>query len=93
MRVKDSAVEHSSGNIFKDMGMPGAEDRLAKAELPRVIRKFLGERGFSRREAAKLLGVAEPDMPDLMRGRLSRFSTEGLLLGLERIRDEEPATR
>ena len=73
MTVKGSAVEHSSGNVFKDMAMPDAEEYLAKAELARSIRKLLRERGPSQREAAKLLGVAPSDMSDLMRGRLSRF--------------------
>ncbi len=75
---EDLAIHDSSGNIFEDMGMADAEERLAKAELARVIRKTLRERGLTQTEAAQLLGVQQPDVSDLMRGKLKRFSRERL---------------
>ena len=71
-------VHDSSGNVFEDMGMPDAEERLAKAELARVIRNEIRERGLSQTEAADLLGVKQPDVSDLTRGKLARFSRERL---------------
>lgn len=71
-------VHDSSGNIFRDMGMRDAEERLAKAELARVIRKAIRERGLTQQQAAELLGVAQPDVSDLVRGKLARFSMERL---------------
>jgi len=70
----DSQVQDSTGNVFEDMGMRDAEERLAKAELARLIRTEIRERGLSQTEAAALLGVKQPDVSDLVRGRLSRFS-------------------
>lgn len=78
MSAKKTSVEVGSGNVFKDLGLPDAEQRLAKAELARVIRKLLQERDLSQAEAAKLLAVAQPDVSDLVRGRLARFSLERL---------------
>ena len=43
MSAKKLAVENSSGNVFKDLGLRDAEQRLAKAELARVIRRLLQE--------------------------------------------------
>ena len=42
-RAKDKhiEVEASSGNVFEDLGLPDAGERLAKAELARVIRKIV----------------------------------------------------
>jgi predicted XRE-type DNA-binding protein len=75
---EDRAIHDSSGNIFEDMGMADAEERLAKAELARVIRKTLRERGLTQQEAAQLLGIQQPDVSGLVRGKLKRFSRERL---------------
>ena len=74
----DTTVHDSSGNIFEDMGMPNPEERLAKAELARVIRRVLQERGLTQAQAAVLLDVKQPDVSDLVRGKLARFSMERL---------------
>jgi predicted XRE-type DNA-binding protein len=67
-------IHASSGNIFEDMGMPDAAERLAKAELARVVRKAIRERGWTQARAAEELGIPQPDVSDLVRGRLGRFS-------------------
>jgi predicted XRE-type DNA-binding protein len=71
-------VEPSSGNVFEDLGLPDAAARLAKAELARVIRKIVADKGWTQRRAAEALGIAPPDMSDLARGKLARFSQERL---------------
>lgn len=75
---EDSQVTDSSGNIFRDMGMADADARLAKAELARVIRRVVRERSLTQVQAAQVLGIAQPDVSDLMRGKLARFSMERL---------------
>lgn len=72
------AIESSSGNVFADLGLPHPEERLAKAEFARVIRALVSEKGWTQRRAAQALGIAPPDMSDLMRGKLARFSQERL---------------
>ncbi len=67
-------VHDSTGNVFQDMGMRDAEERLAKAELARLVRRELAARGLTQVDAATLLGIQQPDVSDLMRGKLSRFS-------------------
>src|ERR1700680_2493115 len=74
----DIAIDVSSGNVFEDLGLPNAGDRLAKAELARVIRGIIKEKNWTQREAADVLGIAAPDVSDLMRGKLARFSQERL---------------
>jgi predicted XRE-type DNA-binding protein len=74
----DTMVHDSSGNVFEDLGLPNPEERLAKAELARVVRAVIKERGLTQVQAAQILGVAQPDVSDLVRGRLSRFSMERL---------------
>ena len=78
--MSDEVVEvhDSTGNVFEDLGLADPAERLAKAELARVIRKIVRERGLTQSEAAALLGVKQPDVSDLMRGKLARFSMERL---------------
>ena len=73
-----TAVESSSGNVFQDIGLSDASGRLAKAELARVVRQIVRDRNWTQRRAAQVLGIAPPDMSDLMRGKLARFSQERL---------------
>jgi predicted XRE-type DNA-binding protein len=74
----DLKVRESSGNIFQDLDAREAEERLAKAELARVIRREIRERGLTQVRAAEQLGITQPDVSDLMRGKLARFSMERL---------------
>ena len=69
-------IEPSSGNVFADLGLPHPEERLAKAELARVIHVLVSEKDWTQRRAAQVLGIAASDMSDLMRGKLARFSQE-----------------
>jgi predicted XRE-type DNA-binding protein len=71
-------IEASSGSVFEDLGLPDAGERLAKAELARVIRNIVKGKKWTQRRAADVLGIAPPDVSDLMRGTLARFSRERL---------------
>ena len=77
-KVEPIEIEASSGNVFEDLGLPDAGERLAKAELARVIRKIVQDKNWTQRRAADVLGIAPPDVSDLMRGKLARFSQERL---------------
>jgi predicted XRE-type DNA-binding protein len=81
----ETKVHDSSGNIFQDMEMRDAEERLAKAELARLIRKNLEARGLTQVQAAELLGITQPDVSDLVRGKLARFSMSRLERFLNRL--------
>ncbi len=69
----------SSGNVFADLGLPRPEEALAKAELAQKIAAILGERRLTQAQAAEVLGVDQPKISALTRGRLSGFSIERLL--------------
>ena len=75
--VLDYAV--SSGNVFADLGLPNPEELLAKAELAHKITVLIRKRGLTQAEAAKLLGVDQPKISSLIRGRLTGFSIERLI--------------
>jgi len=64
----------SSGNVFADLGLPEAEEALAKAELAHRISAILGQRRLTQAQAARVLGVDQPKVSAITRGRLSGFS-------------------
>ncbi len=74
---KDYVV--GSGNVFADLGLPNAEELLAKAELAHKIAMVINERKLTQVEAAKLLGIDQPKVSTLLRGRLTGFSLERLM--------------
>lgn len=69
----------SSGNVFADLGLPDAEELLVKAELAHKIILILRHRRLNQTQAAELLGIDQPKVSALNRGRLSDFSIERLL--------------
>ena len=83
-------AEKSSGNVFADLGVADPEEALAKAELARQISEIISKRHMSQKEAAAILGIDQPKVSALVRGRLSGFSTERLLRFLNNLgRDVE----
>ena len=77
--TKSESVKRGSRNVFADLGLPLAEERLAKAKLARAIGKTIAARKLTQREAAELLGVDQPKVSQVLSGRLNGFSTERLL--------------
>ena len=79
MDNRNAKVERSSGNVFKDLGHPDPETHLLKAELVTRIDDIIRERGLKQVEAAKLLGLSQPDVSRLLRGNFRDYSVERLL--------------
>src|SRR5262245_48632920 len=71
-------VEASSGNVFADLEVPDADEALAKAELARRICDILSGRKLTQARASAILGIDQPKVSALIRGRLGGFSTARL---------------
>ena len=72
-------VEQGSGNIFADLNLPDAEDLLLKAEIVIELDRLISERRLTQTQAAKLMGIAQPDLSDLLRGDFRGYSLERLM--------------
>lgn len=79
MGAEPIAMEASSGNVFADLGLPNPEEQLLKAELGRRIRALIAARGLSQAAAGEILGLPQPHVSNLVRGKLAGFSVERLL--------------
>jgi predicted XRE-type DNA-binding protein len=74
----DLKITPSSGNVFADLGLPDADQLLAKADLAIEISRVLEERNLTQAEAAAIMGIDQPKVSALVRGRLDGFSMERL---------------
>jgi predicted XRE-type DNA-binding protein len=78
-RIDAIPVTRGSGNVFADLGFPNPEEHLAKAQLVSLIDDVIRERKLTQRQAAKLLGVDQPKVSRILRGRFAGFSTHRLM--------------
>jgi predicted XRE-type DNA-binding protein len=69
----------SSGNIFADLGLENADELLLKAKIAAEISEITKRRKLTQSKAATLMGVAQPDLSNLMRGHFKGFSIERLM--------------
>ena len=76
---KKPTVTPCSGNVFADIGLPDAAGELFKAELTYQISKQIKALGLTQSQAGLRLGLSQPDVSRLMKGRRSGFSTDRLL--------------
>ena len=77
--AKRIKVIDGSDNVFADIGLPNPEERLAKAYLVRDIEKNISRRRLTQAQAGDLLGIGQPRVSELLRGRVGIFSLEKLI--------------
>jgi predicted XRE-type DNA-binding protein len=80
-------LTRSSGNVFRDLGFSGDEAAYLKvrAELMLNLQKAIAARGLTQAQTAKRLGVTQPRVSDVMRGRIDPFSIDTLIDMLARL--------
>lgn len=66
-------------NVFVDLGIDGAEKAL-KNYLTSVIKNQITLLGLSQSKAAALIGISQPDVCNLVRGRIAGYSLERLFV-------------
>jgi predicted XRE-type DNA-binding protein len=76
-------IEASSGNVFEDLGFEEPEIELVKARLSAKIANEVAARGWTQQKAAQVLGIDQPRVSLLVRGKTGQFSLERLIGFLE----------
>jgi len=81
MRENDDRIIESSGNIFIDLGFEPAEAEIMKLRTEVMIRtaQQLKAQGLTQAQAAKKLGITQPRVSRLIKGKLEDFSLDMLL--------------
>jgi len=73
-------VTESSGNIFLDLGFPPheAEVMLLRAKVAESLRRWMEREKLTQAEAAKRLGISQPRVSEIVRGRVELLSLDYL---------------
>jgi predicted XRE-type DNA-binding protein len=74
-------VRRSTGNVFSELGFgeDEAENLKIRADLMIELTRLIEAQGLTQSAAAELLGVTQPRVSDLMRGKIDRFSVDSLI--------------
>jgi predicted XRE-type DNA-binding protein len=72
-------IEERSGNVFKDLGLPDADERQLRVQLAIRLNDLIDSEGLTQVATARRFGIAQPHVSELKNYKLSRFSSERLL--------------
>lgn len=76
---EDRAVYAGSKNVYADLGYENADEMLVKAQLVSKIAEIIQDKGLTQVEAAKVLGLTQPKISAMLRGRFRGFSERKLI--------------
>jgi predicted XRE-type DNA-binding protein len=80
------SVVKGSSNVFEDLGFDQAEGANLKirADLMLDLRRHIQKSGWTQAQAAKFFGETQPRISNLLKGEISRFSVDKLIIMLAR---------
>jgi predicted XRE-type DNA-binding protein len=75
------AASRRTPTAFETLGYPPeeAEHLRIRADLMLALSEVIEERGWTQAAAARALGVTQPRISDLLRGKIDRFSIDTLV--------------
>lgn len=81
-----SRMVKTSGNVFLDMGFSReeAENLRIRSGLMMEIERYIVQGKLTQAGAARLFGVTQPRISDLIRGKINLFSVDTLITMLSR---------
>ena len=85
-RVKNGIpVEEGGRSVYADLGYAASDEMLIKARLVTEIAEILKKRGLTQAKAAEILGLTQPKVSALLKGRFRGISERRLLECLARL--------
>ena len=84
--MASSRLRRSHSNVFRDLGFAAAEaeNLRIRSELMIHLVKWIEREALTQSAAARRLGVSQPRVSDLVRGRIDLFSIDSLVTLLAR---------
>lgn len=84
MKTRDKLIFHE--NVWEALGYAPEEAQNLRMRnvLMMALERIIKDRGLTQAKAAKLLGVSQPRVSDLMRRHIDRFSIDALVEMLSR---------
>ncbi|MDR2881482.1 MAG: helix-turn-helix domain-containing protein [Azoarcus sp.] len=83
--INDVEIWESSGNVFADLGLPDAEKLKIKTGLIIEIMNAMERLDLTQQEAARRMGITQPKLSDILRGKNFSISERKLMDCLNRL--------
>lgn len=83
--TQDTVAVRGTSNLFADLGYADADTHLLKAALVSRIHDVVTDQKLTQSEAAKRLGISQPDVSRLLRGQFRDVSVERLMRMLTKL--------
>ena len=77
--MKKPKVKISSKSVYADLGYKNHEEMETKANLTLEIGKTIKKRKLTQTKAAKILGISQPKLSELLKGHFRGYSVERLI--------------
>ena len=74
-----SKIEKGSMNVYADLGVADANEMLVKAQLATKIAEIIKLRKLTQTQASLLLGIPQPKLSNMLRGRFRGISEAKML--------------
>ncbi len=77
----DTKMRRGKANVFQDLGFDPeeSENLRVRADLMIELSRLIENKGWTQEEAAEIMGVTQPRISDLVRGKIDRFSIDSLV--------------
>ncbi len=75
-------IEHitpADANIFKELGLPDAENLKLRAQLMMEVRRYVEESGLTQGDAAKSLKTTQPRLNEILKGKIEKCTIDRLV--------------
>ena len=83
--AKAIRFEASSGNVFADLGLAGADKLKIKSGLVIEITRAIRRLGLTQEEAGRRMGITQPKVSGMLRGEFANLSERKLMECLTRL--------
>ena len=80
-----SEIEQGCSNVYADLNFPDADDMLVKARLASKISSILKARHLTQVQAAEILGLPQPKVSEMLRGKFRGISESKMIDCLARL--------
>jgi len=78
-------ISEGSTNVYADLGLPDADEMLVKAQLVTQIGDIIRAKGWTQQKAANIVGLTQPRLSQMLRGKFRGISEAKLLDCLTRL--------
>ncbi len=74
-------MRRAKANVFQDLGFDPeeSENLRVRSDLMIELSRLIESKGWTQEEAAEIMGVTQPRISDLVRGKIDRFSIDSLV--------------